>query len=165
MELFQERQTLIRNPISWIVMVVILATGFLGIKTESVVPGDVDWPGLLLLIAVQVVLVLLLLQGRLETSVTREEIRFRWFPFMWKARSIRWSDVAAAEVRTYKPIREYGGWGLKGWSQKNRAFNVDGNIGLQLIMKDGARILIGTKQREKMEVVLNEMTIPKTPQV
>ena len=165
MELFQERQTLHRNPIMWITILLILATGFWAVKTENALPGDEDWPGMLILMAVQAGLVLLLLQGRLETFVTREEIRFRWFPFMWKARCIRWSDVASAEVRSYKPIQEYGGWGLKGYSHKNRAFTIDGNVGLQLVMKSGARILIGTKQREKLEVVLFEMKIPKTPHV
>jgi hypothetical protein len=38
---------------------------------------------------------------------------------------------------------------------------VDGNIGLQLVLLNGKRVLIGTKQSEKLEVLLNDLKIPK----
>jgi hypothetical protein len=57
------------------------------------------------------------------------------------------------QVRTYQPLKEYGGWGLKGTS-KNRAYNMSGKEGLQLELKDGRRVLIGTRKPADIEVAL-----------
>jgi hypothetical protein len=37
---------------------------------------------------------------------------------------------------------------------KNRAFNATGNIGLQLVFKDGKKLLIGTQKPAEIEAVL-----------
>jgi hypothetical protein len=160
MPLFHERQYLRSNPIIWMVMISLPAVAVLGYFTEDAAPGGQDWPGMVILFVTEALLLGLFLTACLDTTISSSEIRFRWFPFMLKGRVILWENVAAAEVRKYNPLREYGGWGLKGWSMKNRAFNVDGNVGLQLVMKNGDRILIGTKEREKLEGILFDLKIP-----
>ena len=82
-------------------------------------------------------------------------------PFHFKTQHILWKNVLSAEVRKYNALREYGGWGIKGWTAQNRAYNVDGNIGLQLVLRNGKRVLIGTKQSEKLEALLYDLKIPK----
>jgi len=80
----------------------------------------------------------------LETEVTDKGIRVRFFPFHLRHRSWRWDEIEEVERRTYSPLREYGGWGIrmgvKGW-----AYNVRGNDGIQLLLRSGSRILIGTQ--------------------
>jgi hypothetical protein len=61
-------------------------------------------------------------------------------------------------------LAEYGGWGVKGFSGKNRAYNISGNIGLQLTLKNGYKILIGTNNQEKLRMylqyIVKKYTIP-----
>ncbi|TBV28449.1 hypothetical protein DMZ43_00440 [Meridianimaribacter sp. CL38] len=64
-----------------------------------------------------------------------------------------WKSINNAYVRTYEPISEYGGWGIKGgWNKsKGKAINVSGTIGIQLELADGKKLLIGTKKQIEAE--------------
>jgi hypothetical protein len=62
--------------------------------------------------------------------------------------------VASIEVRKYSPIKEYGGWGFRYGFKNGKAYNISGNMGLQLILKNGDRILIGTQKPEELETYL-----------
>ncbi|MGK0329715.1 MAG: hypothetical protein ACJAXF_003214, partial [Polaribacter sp.] len=60
--------------------------------------------------------------------------------------------------RTYLPISEFGGWGLRGGfffnKGKEKAVNISGNIGIQLILKSGKKLLIGTQKESEAKSVL-----------
>ena len=101
---------------------------------------------------------------RLETTITDKGVFVSFFPFLFKKKTILWEDVKEAFVREYNPITEYGGWGApfihiataRGIAN-NRALNAKGNKGLQLILKDGKRLLIGTQEPDKIGRVLKEL--------
>lgn len=93
---------------------------------------------------------------RLETEITQQGVRVRFYPIHAEFRTYLWDSIKTAHTRIYKPIAEYGGWGIKG-SRENRAFNIAGNEGLQLVLKDGKKILIGTQHRAEIEKALMEM--------
>ena len=57
------------------------------------------------------------------------------------------------EIREYKPIMEYGGWGIRGFGS-NRALNIKGKIGLQLVFKNGQKLLIGTQKADEIVKIL-----------
>lgn len=101
----------------------------------------------LVFMAVAVFMLLL----RLNTQISEEGINIRFFPFV--VRHYPWSCIKKCYVRQYRPVREYGGWGIKG-KPGNLAFNVRGNQGLQLELNDGKKILIGTQKHEELKQVL-----------
>ena len=76
---------------------------------------------------------------KLTTRIDGEGIHYKFFPFHWKFKVIKWNEINKAYVRIYSPLSEYGGWGLKGgalWNgAKGKAINVSGNIGIQLELK------------------------------
>lgn len=93
----------------------------------------------------------LLVFSRLETQVLDEGIALSYLPFL-KRRVYHWDELQSAEIRKYNPIRDYGGWGWRrGWGKKGWVYNVSGNKGLQLVFKDGRRILIGTQRPDELE--------------
>lgn len=55
-----------------------------------------------------------------------------------------------------EPIKEYGGWGIKG-KFKSKAYNVSGNIGLQLYLKNGRKVLFGTQRQEAIENAMKKL--------
>ena len=63
-----------------------------------------------------------------------------------------------AYIRKYDALTEYGGWGIKGgkfWKKdKGTAVNVSGDIGIQLELKSGKKLLIGTQLKNESEMVL-----------
>lgn len=92
----------------------------------------------------------------LQVEITRAGIRYRFFPF-FGSRFIAWEEIAEAEVRQYKPIIEYGGWGLR-YGSAGTAYNVSGNMGLQLVLhKKNKRILLGTQEPEELRLALQKV--------
>lgn len=84
---------------------------------------------------------------RLTTDVTAGEVNVRLVPF--RGRTILLSSVASAEERTYSPMSEFGGYGIR-VSRAGRAYNAYGNLGVQLVLDDGSRILIGTQRPQEL---------------
>jgi len=101
-------------------------------------------------------LLLLFLTAKLKVSVDLIGIGYQWFPFMLKAKRINWDLVEFAWVRKSNPLKEFGGWGIKG-TKKNRAINVSGNMGLQIIFSDTKRIFIETHNPEQLKQVLIQL--------
>ena len=59
------------------------------------------------------------------------------------------NEIVVARARTYSPLREYGGWGLRGWGT-SRAYNVSGNRGVELTLQDGSSIMIGSQRADEL---------------
>lgn len=91
----------------------------------------------------------------LKVEISREGIRYRFFPF-FGSRWIEWGEVAEAEVRQYHPLKEYGGWGIK-FGSAGTAYNVEGNMGLQLVLHKGnKRILLGTQRPDELKIAVEK---------
>ena len=100
--------------------------------------------------------VLLIFIFKLSTRIDEKGIHYQFFPFHFSMKTLLWSEITKAEIRTYDPIGEYGGWGLR-YSfnkKKGNAVNVSGNIGIQLTLKNGKKLLIGTQKKEAVSSVL-----------
>ena len=91
----------------------------------------------------------LFLFGKLVTEVRNDGIYVRFIPFHRSFRKIAFTEVKQYEVRTYCPIMEYGGWGIR-YSSSGKAYNVSGKQGLQLELLNGKRLLIGSQQPEEL---------------
>lgn len=81
---------------------------------------------------------------RLRTRIDEEGVHYQMRLIHWKERTIPWSEIDQVYVREYSPIMEYGGWGIR-YGLKGRAYNVKGNKGIQIILKNGKRLLLGTQ--------------------
>ena len=72
-------------------------------------------------------------------------------------RRIARAAIASAEAVTYSPIADYGGWGIK-WGRGGIALNARGNRGVQLTLRDGRRVLIGS---QKPDALAEALTAPR----
>jgi hypothetical protein len=59
-------------------------------------------------------------------------------------------------VRKYKPLAEFGGWGLR-FGVSGKAYNISGNKGLQLELTNNKKLLIGTQKPEELSEALNKI--------
>jgi len=82
--------------------------------------------------------------ARLRTEVRQHAICIRFFPFHLSFRCFPYTELRSLRARRYRPLLEYGGWGLRlgaaGW-----AYNTSGNLGVQLVLTSGKRVLIGSQ--------------------
>jgi hypothetical protein len=154
----------IQNRKPWYVWLApIIINGFMGyalfsqlVWKQPVGNNPASDPILILIALLVLLFTILLMSIRLETKINEEGIEARFFPFHIKSRKFSWSEIEKSYLRTYKPIKEYGGWGIKG-TRKNIAYNYSGKTGLQLELKNGRRVLIGTKMENDIERVLIEL--------
>ena len=87
--------------------------------------------------------------SQLITEVREDGIYFRFFPFHQTFRRIAFTEVKQCKVRTYHPIREYGGWSIR-VRCKGKAYSVFGNRGVQIESLNGGRLLIGSQRAEEL---------------
>jgi len=85
----------------------------------------------------------------LTTELRGDGLYYRFFPIHLSFQRISLEDLKSWEARTYSPLREYGGWGIR-WGAKGKAYNVGGNRGVQLELTNGSRILIGSQRPEEL---------------
>ncbi len=118
------------------------------------------WPhsvaGLAIGIGICMLTLVFFLIAGLETKIQSDGIYVRFFPFHIQYKKYPWRQLSEVYVRKYSPIREYGGWGLRGM-RNNRAFNVSGNQGIQMLMHDGRKLLIGTRKPEEATKALTSV--------
>ncbi len=112
---------------------------------------------------ISVILFILLATGiififKLKTRIDDIGIHYQFFPFHLKMKIILWKSIRQANTRKYDAISEFGGWGFKGgwlWKKKNGiAINVKGHTGIQLVLNDGKKILIGTQKKSSVDSIL-----------
>ena len=104
---------------------------------------------------VGMLLPILFWQMRLITRITEEGIYVRFIPFHFKEQFYPWESIESAQVRTYSPLMEYGGWGIKyGFNGQGKVFNVAGDQGLQLVFKSGEKLLIGTQKPTEIQAAV-----------
>ncbi|MDO7846858.1 hypothetical protein Q5H92_10860 [Hymenobacter sp. M29] len=153
--LFQERQVFIRR---WwpLLLAPVIVVGTL-VWLVPAKPFHADWPAVVAGVAVALGIALLLTL-RLETRLDDAGAHYRLFPLQWSWRLRPWTEVTQAYVRAYDPLGEYGGWGLKGRSS-NRALNISGDQGLQLVLRDGNRLLLGTQRPAEITQALGQLAV------
>jgi hypothetical protein len=95
---------------------------------------------------------------KLETEVRSDGLYVRFYPFHIRYRKFTPQDLAGHYSRTYKPIREYGGWGIRcSFTGKGKAYNVMGNKGVQLVLTNGKKLLIGSQKPDDLAAAIDKM--------
>lgn len=158
--LFQEKQKFTQWWI-WLIHISILLIFLSGVYIQIVrkepFGNNPASDGLLLFIFVILLgLNLLFLSLNLKTRITNDKIYFKFYPFHTTKQEYLISDIQEMKVIKYKPILDYGGWGIRGFGN-DKAFNVKGNMGLKILFKDGKKRLIGTQKPEELQQVIKEL--------
>lgn len=90
----------------------------------------------------------------LTIEVRPDGLYFRFFPLHRSFRKIASEDLAGYEVRTYSPLKDYGGWGIR-YGRRGKAYNVSGNRGVQLEFSNGDKLLLGSQKPEELAEAMN----------
>lgn len=144
---FSESQRFHQQPLALVAIV----AGFAGVGLAAwaiVASGGPvhagGWFGLAVGAAVMIGLVL----AELRVEVRPDGLYVRFFPLTRQHR-FAWSEIESAEPRRYRPMREFGGWGVR-FSRGGKAYNVAGDRGVQLVFTDGRRLLIGSQRADEL---------------
>lgn len=119
------------------------------VSLVSVVTGG---PGGILVAGVVVVLMWSL---RLITEVREDGLYVRFAPVQRSFRRVPWSAIESVESTRYRPLREYGGWGVR-WRPGTVAFTVSGSRGVFVKRPDDRDLLVGSRRPDELATAVRE---------
>ncbi len=146
---FVEVQYFWQQPLAWVIWVISA-----GVLLWMRIADLIDESFSIIAIVFVLTIILLVFFTTLRTEISEEGISYRMWPFHKKSKLLVWSDIERFEIRKYKPIREYGGWGMR-FGLHGKAYNIKGNMGLQIKLVSGQSILLGTQRPDEMQQVLD----------
>jgi hypothetical protein len=157
--LFFEEQRM-RQKWVWLIVGIVTAIGWAAFIQQIVfgnpvgnrpAPNYVVW---LVFILFGIGMPWLMYSLKLITRVQPSQVVVRFRPLLTRRFPIE--DIVSCAARTYRPMREFGGWGLRFSPKYGRAYNMHGNRGVQLVLKQGRKILIGSQRPEDLAEAINQ---------
>ncbi|RCW91596.1 hypothetical protein [Winogradskyella arenosi] len=155
MRIFKEEQ---RFNQTWLIVLMLISSLVplaLFINDYLKNPETYSVTELLLLLSILIFVGCFIFFIKLSTKIDQHGIHYKFFPIHRSFKIIPWTAIERIHVKTYDPISDYGGWGFKGgalWNRsKGQSITVSGDIGIQIILKNGKKLLIGTQQPQAAE--------------
>lgn len=95
---------------------------------------------------------------KLETEVRSDGLYVRFYPIHIRYKRFTADNLQQYYTRRYRPILEYGGWGIRySFTKKGKAYNISGDKGVQLVLKNGRKLLIGSQRPDELVAAIDQM--------
>lgn len=114
--------------------------------------------GLLIGLAFLMFVVVFLLHMTTEVGPGGITVWFGWAPTY--PRGIAIDTIRSVEVVSYRPLADYGCWGVRSGRDGEKAFIARGTRGVRLELVDGTKVLIGSQRPEALASVLDHALRP-----
>lgn len=158
MRVFKEEQ---RFTQTWLIVLLIISTlvpVILIVKEFTKTNRTMSLNEFIGTISVIIVATSLIFFFKLKTKIDEKGIHYQFFPIHFSLKTISWSEIKNVHIRKYDAISEYGGWGYKKgvlWKKDSgTSINVAGDTGIQIELKNGKKILIGTQKKNDINHVI-----------
>lgn len=117
-----------------------------------------DWIILLLLLVFGILFPVFFHSIKLVTEVRTDGLYIRFYPFHRSFKTFPFETIQNYDVRTYNPIRDYGGWGIR-YGLKGKAYTTAGNRGVLFEFVDGKKVkklMVGSQVPEKLSEIIKK---------
>lgn len=148
--LFKEKQQF-RQWWLWLGLMALNGFVFYKIFIEKDYGNAKNWVELLP-VSILLILALFFWFVKMETEIKEDGIYVSFYPLLTKTKFYPWETIEKVTVIKNHPALKYGGWGVR-----IGAYNVSGSDGIQLELKSGNKLFIGTQQPDEIQVVLNNL--------
>ena len=150
--MFKEEQ---RATQAWIyVLVYLIAIGIWGSFVASIMgwvnlePG----PAAILLLVFGIGFPALLQIARLTVEVHPDHLFINWHPL--RTLRLYYRDIVEVRSVSFRPIRDWGGWGVRWVPGKGVAYTMSGSRGVEMKLKSGKVVVVGSQKAEQLEQVI-----------
>lgn len=92
----------------------------------------------------------------LKYSIHEDEIDISYFPFFRK-KTFKKDEITEISVVKYSPLFDFAGWGLRYGKNGTTAYNIKGNVGIFIVLKNGKKYLLGSQLNKN--VLLEKLKI------
>lgn len=148
MTYYKESQSFITK---WVILLILLLLGILLYDlysqyqaVKSVELGVSFW--------VLMLVILCLVGIRLNVTIDETGIQLKFFPFV-RHKVWKWTDMDHVYVTEYS-LLDYGGWGYR-VGREGIAYTTKGRYGIQLVLKNGRKVLIGIQDPERLKPIVS----------
>ena len=93
---------------------------------------------------------------QLRIKIDKSGLHYQFFPLHLKEFYINKNEIEKVEALKYRPISEYGGWGIR-YGFHGKAYNISGNEGVKIYLKNGTNILFGSQKHKELEKALKNI--------
>src|SRR5690606_1045051 len=137
----------------WLLIILTLGVPFI-VFFQLIISGEAisDNLAIIFSLIIPIACIYLIYITQLKTEITRESISFQFFPFV--KRSYFLSEIQSVKVINYGFV---GGWGIRFTTKYGTVYNIKGNKGLYVHLKDGKTFIIGTQKPEELEKVIEQL--------
>lgn len=111
-----------------------------------------DWMTFLLLVVFGILFPLFFYSIKLVTEVRSDGLYVRFYPFHLSFKSFPFETIRNYETKTYNPIKDYGGWGIR-YGLEGKAYTTAGNRGVLFEFADSKKtekLMIGSQIPEEL---------------
>jgi len=95
-------------------------------------------------------LLMMLVLGGTTVLVTRTEVQVHLGSVPLISKHMAFTDIESVEAVRYHPIREFGGWGVRGFGQK-QAWTARGDQAVIVHLASGRDIYVGSDKPHRLE--------------
>jgi hypothetical protein len=158
--LFEEKQKFPRRlnilviGIILFTIVIAIIAGYTGPEEER---SDM-WLGLAVAVPIEILILVLFQNMRLEKIVTSNGLYFRWVPWQRKFRVIEKGNIKTFEMRKSPPLN----YGIHWFPGYGWVHNATAGEGLQLYLVNGNKIFLSTIDMESFIRAINSLVNPTT---
>ncbi len=150
------------SSLGWIWLIILPLTGFMWYTAyqQLIVGNPVGTkpiPNLMLVLfwgALGLAMPLFFLWGGMRTDVRADGVHLQALPLAFCSQHINYDEIQTYEARRYRPLLDFGGWGIR-FGRSGKAYTVSGNQGVQLVFKNGQRLLVGSQHPEQLVDAIN----------
>jgi len=141
--LFEENQKFTQ----WWLWVILLS--FPIISVEPFDENDINVYHVLIGLALPIIFYLF----ELRIKIKEDGLYYQFFPFHLRFHEIKMDEMESFKAMNYSPLKEYGGWGIR-YGFPGKAYNVSGNKGVKVFLKNGSNIMFGSQKYKELAKAL-----------
>ncbi len=91
-----------------------------------------------------------LLFMRLDVEVRADHLFIAFGPVKLVRKRIPLKDIESVRGLTYRPIREFGGWGIRPRGSRT-AWTIRGNQAVKVTLRSGKQVYVGSRYPQRLE--------------
>ena len=81
---------------------------------------------------------------RFDVEARADHLFIAFGPLHLVRKRVRYGDMESVEAVTYRPIREFGGWGIRPTGRKT-AWAIRGNQAVRVVLRSGKQVYVGSR--------------------
>lgn len=136
----------------WFSIIFLLVIGFFAYQIMS---SEAKWGwSQSMVLLIPGILIVYFVLARLHTVMDSTGIYVDFKPFL-RRKKWSWHEVAHVQIRKYTFL-DYGGWGYRKGTY-GTGYTVQGYYGIQIHLKDGEKILVGTQRPDEVQQFLDHI--------